>query len=122
MAPRASLPFRFFVDLVLDSPKDQTIVRPWSERVGHHDEADIAYDGSVYTFMERAIDEPACSAAREAALAAGRSWMPENVEKYRTREILLVSDSDPEGFLAQVRELAQARRIWSSADLAYRSS
>ena len=118
MAPRASLPFCFFVDLVLDSPKDQA----WSERVGHHDEAEIAYDGSVYTFMERAIDEPACSAAREAALAAGRSWMPENVEKYRTREILLVSDSDPQGFLAQVRELAQARRIWSSDELAYRSS
>ena len=63
MAPRASLPFRFFVDLVLDSPKDQT----WCHSVGHHGEAEIANDGSVYTFMERGIDEPACSAAREYA-------------------------------------------------------
>ena len=115
MAPRASLPFRFFVDLVLDSPKDQA----WCHRVGHHGEAEIANDGSVYTFMERAIDEPACSAAREAAFAAGQSWMPENVEKYRTLEILLISDPDPERFLAQVKELAEARRIWSSDDLAY---
>ena len=115
MAPRASIPFRFLVDLVLDSPQDQI----WSHRVGPHAEAELANDGSVYTFMKRAIDEAACSAAREVALAAGQSWMPESAEKYRTMEVLLISDSDPTRFLARVKELPEAHRIWSSDELAY---